>query len=120
MIRLSSLSSTRSSRWPVGIEEPWWSSWVRVTLVQRTEARRVPADERAISPARLLQRCDLSYTPPMALGTGEAGAKEIAHQLDRELGSDHARAERDDVHVVVLNPLVGRERVVAKGAANAC
>ena len=45
--------------------------------------------------------------------------RKSAHQLDGELRPDHPRAERDDVHVVVLDALMGREGIVAERAAHA-
>ena len=49
----------------------------------------------------------------------EARADERTHELVCELGADDARAEHDDVHVVVLHALMRRVGVVADGRANA-
>ena len=54
----------------------------------------------------------------MTLGTGEAGTKETKDQFHCQLGSDDTSADRDDVHVVVLDALMRREGVVAERAPN--
>jgi len=55
----------------------------------------------------------------VALGTREPGTEEVPYQFDGELGTDHARAERDDVHVVVLDPLMSGEGIVTERTTNA-
>src|SRR5689334_2266693 len=78
----------------------------------RTEARPVPADERANSDAGTLERRDLLQAPAVTLGARESRVQEVPHELDSQLGADHPRPERDDVHVVVLDTLVSREGIV--------
>ena len=55
----------------------------------------------------------------MALFVGEAGAQEGPHQLPCQLDADHPGAEHQDVHVVVLDALMGRVGVVAEAGADA-
>src|SRR5262245_36173868 len=54
----------------------------------------------------LLHRLDLLQAPHVALAAVEARAEEGAHELARELRADDLRTEAQDVHVVVLYPLV--------------
>ena len=55
----------------------------------------------------------------MAFRPGESGTQKVPHELDGKLGTDHARAEGDDVHVVVLDALMGREGIMAESTADA-
>src|SRR6478609_238621 len=68
---------------------------------------------------RLFQRRDLGQPPLVALLMGEPGAQEEPHQLPRQLDADHPRAEDQDVHVVVLDALMGGVAVVAQPGADA-
>src|ERR671935_11997 len=62
---------------------------------------------------------DLLKPAHVALASVEPGSEERAHQLGCKLRADHLRADAEDVHVVVLDALVGRVRVVADGRADA-
>src|ERR1051326_3396186 len=61
---------------------------------------------------------DLLKPAHVALAAVEAGSEEGAHQLGRQFGADHLRAQAEHVHVVVLDALVRGVRVVANGRAN--
>ena len=67
----------------------------------------------------LLQCFDFSETPHVSRVAAEPRSKERAHELVRELGADDARAQHDDVHVVVFDALMRGIRVVAHGRAHA-
>src|SRR6476620_4719437 len=73
-----------------------------------------PPTSAPASASGTLQRGDLLHTSAVAFETGEPGAEKITHQLDSELGPDDPGTERDDVHVIVLDALVGREGIVTK------
>ena len=55
----------------------------------------------------------------MARFAGERGTQEGDRAFERRLGADDACPESEDVHVVVLDALVGRVGVVANGGADA-
>ena len=55
----------------------------------------------------------------MARFAAERGGQEREGAFERRLRSDDPRAEREDVHVVVLDALVGGVRVVAHGGTDA-
>src|SRR5947209_20208555 len=101
MIRLSSLSSTRSSVWPSGVE-----------------GSTVTPGEWA-SGACSLQCRDLGDPTSGSLRAREARREKVPQQLRRELRPDHARAEAKHVHVVVFDSLSRGEAVVTHRGANA-
>src|SRR6476469_5375783 len=68
---------------------------------------------------RLFQRRDLGEPPLVTLLMGESGVQEEPRQLTSQLDADHPRAEDQDVHVVVLDPLMGGVAVVAQPRADA-
>src|SRR3990172_240710 len=51
--------------------------------------------------------------PEVPLFAAEARADERRHQLARQLDADDARAQAQHVHIVVLDALAGRVRIVA-------
>src|SRR5207244_3256152 len=61
-----------------------------------------------------LERADLGQAPHVALGAGEAGAHERPGERHRHLGGDDVGAQAEDVGVVVLARLPGREEIVAE------
>src|SRR4030095_7509984 len=67
----------------------------------------------------LLHLLDLLQPTHVAFPSVEFRTKERAHELAGQLGADHLRPEAEDVHVVVLDALVGRVRVVADRGADA-
>src|SRR3954451_20441321 len=67
----------------------------------------------------LLDRGDLGQPAPVALLAGELGAQVDPHDLLGHGGADHAAAQADDVHVVVLDTLVGGVGVVRHGGTDA-
>src|SRR4051812_33021962 len=74
---------------------------------------------RAGSHRRGLDRLDLVEPPNVARLAAERRVEEGACALDGRLDADHARTEREDVHVVVLDALVRRIGVVADGRSDA-
>ena len=68
---------------------------------------------------RILERGHLRQPPQVAALAGEPGVQERVHQLARQLAADHAAAEHEHVHVVVLDALVGGVGVVAQAGAYA-
>ena len=66
-----------------------------------------------------LDRQDLVEPSPVARLAAEGRPEERHRALERGLGPDHPGAERQDVHVVVLDALVRRIRVVADGRPDA-
>src|SRR5687767_5091288 len=69
-------------------------------------------------PSRL-DREDLVEPPPMPRLTAERGAEECDRALVGRFGADDAGAQRQHVHVVVLDALVRGICVVADGRADA-
>ena len=65
-----------------------------------------------------LQAQDLVQAPPMTRFATERGAEEGDRALERRLGPDDPRSEREDVHVVVLDALMRGVGVVADGGAD--
>src|SRR5947209_1493887 len=66
-----------------------------------------------------LHQSDLLETPHVPLAAVESRAQERADQLRRQRRADDLGAEAEDVHVVVLDALVGGVRVVADRGADA-
>src|SRR5437868_15057976 len=62
---------------------------------------------------------DLREPARMPRLVAEARVRERAHDLARDLLADDARADAEDVHVVVLDGLVRRVRVVAHARPDA-
>src|SRR6266566_4364515 len=56
---------------------------------------------------------DLLKPAYIALSSVEASAQKGSNELSGELGADHLGADAEHVHVVVLDTLMGRIRVVA-------
>ena len=54
----------------------------------------------------------------MTLGARESRLQKGPQQFRGELGTDHARTERDDVHVIVLHALAGGEGVMTQSTAD--
>src|SRR6476659_5267228 len=67
----------------------------------------------------LSQGLDLGHPPLVAWLVGESGLQEVPHQLPRQLEADDPRSEGEDVHVVVLDALMGRIAVVTQAGADA-
>ena len=55
----------------------------------------------------------------MPFFVGIPGGKEVIDEFMSEGGSDDARAEDEDVHIVMLDALVGRVRIVGESGADA-
>src|SRR5512133_2041432 len=66
-----------------------------------------------------LERADLRDAPRVPLLAVEAGGQERLRELERERLADDARAEREDVHRVVLDALVRGVVVVADAGEDA-
>src|SRR4051794_20268460 len=66
-----------------------------------------------------LDREDLVQAAPMAGLAAERRAEEGDDALPRRLRADDPRPEREDVHVIVLDALVGGVRVMADGGSHA-
>src|SRR6185369_17306148 len=66
----------------------------------------------------LLDFLDLLQPGRVRLTALEARVQEGAHQVDGQCRADDLRAQAENVHVVVLDPLVRRVDVVAHGAAD--
>src|SRR5262245_14192408 len=67
----------------------------------------------------LLHLLDLLQPTHVPFPSVELRTEERAHELAGQLRADHLGAEAEHVHVVVLDALVGRVRVVADRGANA-
>ena len=67
----------------------------------------------------VLDRLDLAQAADVPLLAGELGGQEGADHLARQRRADHARAQAQHVHVVVLDALVPRVGVVRAGGADA-
>src|SRR6185369_9610274 len=80
---------------------------------------RTPRRPRAARLSLGLDGEDLVEAPLVARLAAEGRAEEGDDAFPRRLGADHPRTERQDVHVVVLDPLVGGVRVVAHGRPDA-
>jgi hypothetical protein len=63
-----------------------------------------------------LQLQNLPQPPTMTLGARESRLQKGPQQIRGELGTDHARTERDDVHVIVLHALAGGEGIMTQSA----
>jgi hypothetical protein len=68
---------------------------------------------------RILEGGHLGEAPEVARLTAEAGVDERVDQLVRQLHADHAPAQHEHVHVVVLDTLMRRIGVVAQPGADA-
>src|SRR5215207_8703166 len=64
-----------------------------------------------------LQRGDLFQPTSMALRARELRGQEDVQQVGGQLRPDHPCTECDDVHIIVLDTLTGRERVVTQRTA---
>ena len=80
----------------------------------RAPERRSPRAQPSASIARTLSSRRRWRSSPL-----NVAAEERDDALAGRLRADHPRAERQDVHVVVLDALVGRVRVVADGRPDA-
>src|SRR4051794_2696517 len=105
------------------------SRHARVTSTDDTCRSRMSAASRVTGSAqssvieaslalRGLDREDLVETPAVALLARERCAEERHDALPCRLWPDHPRAEREDVHVVVLDALVGGVGVMTHGRPN--
>src|SRR6185437_13668138 len=62
---------------------------------------------------------DLADAPDMALSAGEGRAYVVADQVERQIRTDHAGPKAEDVDIVILDALPGREGIVTRGRADA-
>ena len=77
----------------------------------------LPSIEDALAGV-LLDRVDLGEAAHVALRAGKLRAAGTRARPPRERRADDPRAEAEDVHVVVLDALPRRERVVAQSGAD--
>src|SRR5450759_2924379 len=117
MIRLSSLSSTRSTVWPMRAEGStilWRGGSVSGDAItgKASAQRPVQPTKRSdvVAAARSpFERFNLPEPSAVPLRSREARAEEVPKQLGRQLLSNHPGTEAEHVHVVVLDPLARRE-----------
>src|SRR2546428_733782 len=104
-----------------------WPYWRREATGLATAAGRKdgllmtpsPRNDDGRLAVAALQGDDLGEAPRVALLARVAGGHEGPHQLVGEGGAHDASAQDEHVHVVVLDPLVGRVGVVADGGPHA-
>jgi hypothetical protein len=84
------------------------SSVMRALLRARIDAFRLPA----------FQPCDFGHTTAVTLGAAEPRLEKYFDQLPGDCIRDHAATQADDVHVVVLNPLVRRKALMDQACAH--
>src|SRR5580698_6113729 len=65
-----------------------------------------------------LQRFHFSQSAHMALGMSKLGFQIIPQQIFGELHANYARPEDDDIHIVVLDALMGGIAIVRETGAN--
>src|SRR4051812_24834206 len=117
LMRVARMKSSQTD-WPYCASEASGFTAVGLTLVPITTP-----STRAIRPRLLtvafLDGEDLGQAPGVALLGGVARLDVGLHQLVGDGGADDPAAQHQDVHVVVLDPLMGRVDVVADGGADA-
>src|SRR5581483_837877 len=97
---------------------PWWTRSRERKSIQTLWPRAESRCRRESGmgfPFQVLDHLEPFHVP---LPSPELGLEERADEIGGELGADHFRPEAEDVHVVVLDALVGRVHVVADRGAD--
>src|SRR3954454_23928745 len=124
--RSASSRTRRSSSAPWVIQRRIWSSHTLVpaaviaarrSLVVAPVAMRSGPFQVGVQSV-VLHALHLAEAAHVALLAGEARAREGGDELGRDRGADHARADAEDIAVVVADALLGRVVVVRDGGAH--
>lgn len=108
--------SMQVSRWMIlpGMPAPLWATvFIFATLALLLALRKLARENTSLDIHDLGQASRVS-------GSGAiASIQESAHDFESDFGTDHASADAEDIHVVVLDSLPGGVSIVAQASSDA-
>lgn len=101
-----------ASHWGTGPAPLWMAAFPLAGLALVLAVRKLARQDASLDVENLGQ------TESMSRSGGIASIQESSHDLEGQLGTDHASSDAEDIHVVVLDALPSRVGIVTETGSN--